>query len=104
MGLAELGVVAAGSREDIPSENLFRTGAAQSLRGYRYQSLGVPEAGAITSGATWCWAASSISTQSPRWSRLRCSMTSATPPTRLPVFPRMQAMVPVSAGRRRSGR
>jgi translocation and assembly module TamA len=50
VGLAELGVVAAGSREDIPSENLFRTGGAQSLRGYRYQSLGVPEAGAITGG------------------------------------------------------
>lgn len=50
LGLAELGAVFAGSRDDIPSENLFRTGGAQSLRGYRYLSIGVPDGGAITGG------------------------------------------------------
>jgi translocation and assembly module TamA len=50
VSLAEVGLVGAGSRNDIPSENLFRTGGAQSLRGYRYLSLGVPEAGAVTGG------------------------------------------------------
>ncbi len=50
VGLLELGVVAAQSREDIPSENLFRTGGSQSVRGYRYLSLGVAEAQAVTGG------------------------------------------------------
>ncbi len=50
IGLAELGYVITDSREGIPSENLFRTGGAQSLRGYSYQSLGVHEAGAIVGG------------------------------------------------------
>ena len=50
VGLAELGAVVAGSRDDIPSENLFRTGGAQTLRGYRYLAIGVPEAGAVTGG------------------------------------------------------
>ena len=50
IGLAEFGAVFAGSREDIPTENLFRTGGAQSLRGYRYLSIGVPQAGAVTGG------------------------------------------------------
>jgi translocation and assembly module TamA len=47
---AELGLVAAGSREDIPSENLFRAGGSQSVRGYRLLSLGVPDRGAIVGG------------------------------------------------------
>ncbi|MDO5104049.1 MAG: BamA/TamA family outer membrane protein [Lautropia sp.] len=38
---AELGVVNAGSSDDIPSENLFRTGGATSIRGYAYRSLGL---------------------------------------------------------------
>lgn len=50
IGMAELGAVLAGSRDDIPSENLFRTGGAQSLRGYRYLSIGVPDGGAVTGG------------------------------------------------------
>ncbi|MEZ5651800.1 MAG: BamA/TamA family outer membrane protein [Burkholderiaceae bacterium] len=48
--MAELGYVEAGSRTDIPSENLFRTGGAQSVRGYGYQSLGVSERGAVVGG------------------------------------------------------
>lgn len=50
VGHAEAGAVFAGSRENIPSENLFRTGGAQSLRGYRYLSIGVPDAGAVVGG------------------------------------------------------
>jgi len=50
IGMAELGYVLASSRDDIPSENLFRTGGTQSIRGYDYLSLGVPEAGAIVGG------------------------------------------------------
>ena len=46
----ELGYVAANTRQGIPTENLFRTGGGQSIRGYRYLSLGVPEAGAVTGG------------------------------------------------------
>ena len=50
VGLLELGVVGAASREDIPSENLFRTGGVQSIRGYSYQSLGVQRGDAIVGG------------------------------------------------------
>jgi len=50
IGLVELGVVGASSREDIPSENLFRTGGVQSIRGYAYQSLGVKRGDAIVGG------------------------------------------------------
>jgi len=50
VGRAELGVVAAGSREGIPSENLFRTGGANTIRGYELDSLGVARAGAIVGG------------------------------------------------------
>ena len=38
--LGEIGIVAAPSRSGIPSENLFRAGGAQSIRGYRYLGLG----------------------------------------------------------------
>ncbi|MDO4904103.1 MAG: BamA/TamA family outer membrane protein [Lautropia sp.] len=37
----EFGVVHAGGADDIPSENLFRTGGSQSIRGYGYRSLGL---------------------------------------------------------------
>ena len=50
VGLIELGVVGASSRDDIPSENLFRTGGVQSIRGYAYQSLGVKRGDAIVGG------------------------------------------------------
>jgi translocation and assembly module TamA len=41
IGLTEGGLVISGSRDDIPSQNLFRAGGAQSVRGYRYHSLGL---------------------------------------------------------------
>lgn len=50
VGLVEVGQVFATSREGIPTENLFRTGGTQSIRGYSYLSLGVPEGGAIVGG------------------------------------------------------
>ena len=50
IGLVEFGVVGASSREDIPSENLFRAGGVQSLRGYAYQSLGVRRGDAVVGG------------------------------------------------------
>ncbi|MCL4745963.1 MAG: BamA/TamA family outer membrane protein [Burkholderiaceae bacterium] len=50
VGMLEAGWVIAGSRDDIPSENLFRAGGAQSLRGYDFLSLGVREGEAIVGG------------------------------------------------------
>lgn len=46
----ELGAVAAKTRNDIPSDFLFRAGGDQSVRGYAYQSLGVREGNAIVGG------------------------------------------------------
>ncbi|ENO90331.1 autotransporter assembly complex protein TamA [Thauera linaloolentis] len=46
----EAGVTLADSREGIPQDFLFRTGGAQSVRGYAYQSLGVSEGEATVGG------------------------------------------------------
>lgn len=46
----ELGVVAARSRDGIPSGFLFRTGGDQTLRGYAYQSLGVTQGQGVVGG------------------------------------------------------
>lgn len=48
--LGELGAVHARSRDGIPTENLFRAGGTQSVRGYRYQSIGVDSDGAVLGG------------------------------------------------------
>jgi len=47
---AEAGQVWAKDRFGIPSEWLFRAGGDQSVRGYRYQSLGVTQGNAIVGG------------------------------------------------------
>jgi len=47
---SELGIVTANSRNDIPSDFLFRTGGDQTVRGYAYQSLGVAEGNAVVGG------------------------------------------------------
>jgi translocation and assembly module TamA len=47
----ELGAVSARSRDDIPSDFLFRAGGEQSVRGYAYQSLGVAKGDAIVGGS-----------------------------------------------------
>ncbi len=46
----ELGVVLAGARTGIPSVFLFRTGGDQTVRGYAFQSLGVPLGDATVGG------------------------------------------------------
>lgn len=46
----ELGVTLAESSDGIPQDFLFRTGGAQSVRGYAYNSLGVDEGRAVMGG------------------------------------------------------
>lgn len=46
----ELGATLAPSRDGVPQDFLFRTGGAQSVRGYAYQSLGVAEGEATVGG------------------------------------------------------
>jgi translocation and assembly module TamA len=47
---AQLGYVRAATREGIPSAYVFRTGGDQTVRGYAYESIGVPEGDAIVGG------------------------------------------------------
>lgn len=47
---AEAGVVLARSRSGIPSTFLFRTGGDQTVRGYAFESIGVPQGEAIVGG------------------------------------------------------
>jgi translocation and assembly module TamA len=47
---AEGGIVWADSRTGIPTTFLFRTGGDQTIRGYAFQSIGVPEGAAIVGG------------------------------------------------------
>lgn len=46
----EAGAVVAESRDNIPSKYVFRTGGDSSIRGYAYESLGVPQADAVVGG------------------------------------------------------
>ena len=50
IGLVEAGWVISNDRGDIPSQNLFRAGGAQSVRGYRYLGLGLKQGDAIVGG------------------------------------------------------
>lgn len=50
IGLIEFGQVFASGRDGIPSENLFRTGGATTVRGYDFLSLGVREGRAVVGG------------------------------------------------------
>ena len=47
---AEVGMVFADSRSGIPTSFLFRTGGNETIRGYDYLSLGVPQGNAIVGG------------------------------------------------------
>lgn len=47
---AEAGVVLADSRFGIPSTFLFRTGGDQTVRGYAFESIGVPQGNAVVGG------------------------------------------------------
>lgn len=64
----ELGAVSARSRNDIPSDFLFRAGGEQSVRGYAYQSLGIRQGDAIV-GGRYLAAATAEYTHwfAPRW-------------------------------------
>ncbi|MDX1668063.1 MAG: BamA/TamA family outer membrane protein, partial [Limnobacter sp.] len=46
----EIGAVQADSRRDIPQDYLFRTGGSNSVRGFRYLSIGVFEQGVLQGG------------------------------------------------------
>jgi translocation and assembly module TamA len=46
----QAGAVLSNAREGIPSNFLFRTGGDQTVRGYAFESLGVPQNGAIVGG------------------------------------------------------
>ena len=46
----QAGLVAAKTREGIPTTFLFRTGGDQTVRGYAFESLGVPQGDAIVGG------------------------------------------------------
>ena len=46
----EGGIVLADSRSGVPSAFLFRTGGDQTIRGYAYQSIGVPQGHAVVGG------------------------------------------------------
>ena len=47
---AEGGITVAESRDGVPQDFLFRTGGAQTVRGYGYQSLGVKDGSATVGG------------------------------------------------------
>ncbi|MEN3363497.1 MAG: translocation and assembly module TamA [Burkholderiales bacterium] len=47
---AQAGQVHGATRLDVPGDLLFRTGGDQSVRGYGYNTIGVPEAGAVVGG------------------------------------------------------
>jgi translocation and assembly module TamA len=46
----EFGAIGSKDKEGVPSTFLFRAGGDQSVRGYAYQSLGIPVSTAITGG------------------------------------------------------
>lgn len=64
----EVGATLAPSRDGIPSDWLFRTGGAQTVRGYAYQSLGVQRDTAVL-GGRWLGVASGEATHwlDARW-------------------------------------
>jgi translocation and assembly module TamA len=57
---AEAGAVLASSRDGIPSVLLFRTGGDTTVRGYEYQSLGVPVGDAIVGGRYYALASAEV--------------------------------------------
>jgi translocation and assembly module TamA len=59
----EAGLVAAESRQGIPTAFLFRTGGDQTVRGYALESIGVPQGDAIVGGRRLAWA----SVEYTRW-------------------------------------
>jgi translocation and assembly module TamA len=63
-----LGQVSGGSRLNVPGDLLFRTGGDQSVRGYGYNTLGVPQDGAIVGGTVSAVASAEVVYQfMPPW-------------------------------------
>jgi translocation and assembly module TamA len=60
---AEAGAVLAPSRDGIPSTLLFRTGGDTTVRGYAFESLGVPQGNAVVGGRYYAVA----SAEAIRW-------------------------------------
>ena len=50
MFMGEGGAVFSQSRDGVPSQNLYRAGGAQSVRGYSYQSIGIRRGASIVGG------------------------------------------------------
>ena len=50
MLMGEGGAVFSQSRDGVPSQNLYRAGGAQSVRGYSYQSIGIRRGASIIGG------------------------------------------------------
>ena len=65
MLVAEGGAVFSDSRDGVPSQNLFRAGGAQSVRGYSYQSIGIRRGASIIGGRYL--AMGSVEYQHPIW-------------------------------------
>jgi translocation and assembly module TamA len=57
---AEAGAVLAGSSRGIPQSLLFRTGGDTTVRGYAYESLGVPRGEAIVGGRYYALASAEV--------------------------------------------
>ncbi|MES2536098.1 MAG: autotransporter assembly complex family protein [Pseudomonadota bacterium] len=65
---AHVGQVFGASRETVPADLLFRTGGDQSVRGYAYNSLGVPQNGAIVGGTVFAVISAELVYQvTPQW-------------------------------------
>ena len=65
---AQVGQVFGGSRLTVPSDLLFRTGGDQSVRGYGFNTLGVPQNGAVVGGTVMAVASAELVRQlMPQW-------------------------------------
>jgi translocation and assembly module TamA len=51
----KMGQVWARDRDEVPTDWLFKTGGAGSVRGYGYQALGVRSHGAVVGGRVLAW-------------------------------------------------
>ena len=64
----QVGQVFGGSRLTVPGDLLFRTGGDQSVRGYGFNSLGVPQNGAIVGGTVTAVASAELVRRlNPQW-------------------------------------
>ncbi len=65
---AQVGQVFGGSRLTVPADLLFRTGGDQSVRGYGYNTLGVPQDNAVVGGRVTAVVSAEVIYQlTPQW-------------------------------------